>query len=257
MMQFGKFGVLLMVVMTAGCDQRRTDCEMLVGSMHALGKRLALAQRETASKDTSAQRVAETLRLFAAEATSTGETLAASVPTAPELKKIAADASSAALSLADSANRMVVAAERIKELDTARSAVRTQTSLANVAETNIKRMCASRSTQCATLSKVLLSRPAFPDPKASAETAQFWSERMTHWVDQLLAVELEDPELKHQVANLGQTARAIASASSTLSAAVVAEGELAAAARQFDSRIESAGAALTSARDFCQGLAQP
>lgn len=252
MKQLGTTGALLMLaIVVVGCNTKRSECETLVRSMRGLGRKLAVAQRETSNASVNAQSVASALRLFAKEATNTGEMLAASPFTNPELKRIASDASGAALSLADSATRMVDAAGRMKEIDATRGTVRAQRTLAEVAESNIRRQCASNVKECAALSKVLLSRPALSDGLDAPESAGTLSERITAWVVELMAVKLTDPELKHQVDNLSQTSRSFASALLTLSAANLAAKDLATATKSFDTQLDSAKAALTAAQDFC------
>lgn len=250
---FERLGVLLTTTLVIGCNQRQSECETVVGSMRALGRRLAVAQRETSQRSANAQQVSSALRTFAQEATSTGETLATSSVTLPELRRIASEASRAALSLADAATRMVNAAERMKGLEAARGAVRIQRTLADVAEAKIDRLCLKQSKECVALSKVLLSRPAFPESSAEPERTASWNVQVTTWIDQLSAVELKDPELRHQVANLAQTTKSLASALSTFSAITLAEKELAVSTKMFSSQIDSANAALTAAREFCKG----
>jgi hypothetical protein len=252
MKRFEPLGALLILAIATGCDKREAECNAVVGSMRSLGKKLAQAQKVTSSENATAQHVASALRTFAKEASNTGETLATTKFTLPELEQIATDAGGAALSLADSARRMVNAAERIKGVEPAQHAARIQRTLADVAAANLLRHCASNPTECTALSNVLLTRPPLPDPTVDPEQTVAWNGKLTAWLGELDALQQLGPELQHQIANLEQTSKSYATALTTLAASHDVASELTAATQAFGAKITAVDAALTAAQDFCK-----
>ncbi|HEY5962117.1 MAG TPA: hypothetical protein VIV60_36425 [Polyangiaceae bacterium] len=249
--RFGHIGVWLTLAL-AGCGGKESECRTLIGSMRALGRKLAVAQSVTSRENAEAQRVAIALRNFAREATSTGETLAESSFRVPNLKRIAGEASGAAFSLADSATKMVEVAERLRGQDPARHAASIQRTLADVAAANLRRLCASNLSDCTALSTVLLERPPFPDASVDPAGAAAWTEKATRWIAELTAVDVTNPELKHQIANLGQTSRAFATALTSLAAGNDSAKALTVATKAFSSNVATISAAMTEAQEFCK-----
>lgn len=242
----------MMAAAVVSCNQQDAECKALVGEIRSLGKKLAAAQSVTSSEDANAQQVAMALRTFAKDATSAGQALTAMAFTVPELQQVASEASSSALALADSAGRMVEAAERLKGSEPARYATNIQSSLANAAATSIKRHCASSPTDCTSLSKVLLSRPPFPNGSVDPAQAAVFNDQAQKWLVELAEVELLNPELQKLVANLKQTTSAYATALVTLAANHDSATELNAATKTLSLQIEAVSAAMTKAQAFCK-----
>jgi methyl-accepting chemotaxis protein len=101
--------------------------------MQSLGKKLAAAQSVAGKEHANTEQMASALRALAKEASNSAKTLDETTFTSEELSRIASDASSASLSLAEAAVHIAIAAERMKGTDSARNATKTIGSLADAA----------------------------------------------------------------------------------------------------------------------------
>jgi len=247
-----EFGVLMIAMLLAqGCGKKGAECELIVGSMKRLGKELAVAQKVTSNKNSKLDQVAAALRPFAAAAKDTGEVLAASELTTPELKKIAKDASEAALALAESSTKMADAAERMKGIDAARRAVNIRKTFVDAGETKLHELCTPATRECAPLLKVLFDAPRIPETPGDLQAKQAWANQVSVWASRLAGVHVANPDVNRQTASLTEAWKSFTSAMTalaTLSDEALAMDE---ASKAFSTPINSANAAMNAASKIC------
>jgi hypothetical protein len=252
MRSFSEFGVLMIATLLAqGCGRKGAECEIIVGSMKRLGKELAVAQKVTSSKNSKLDQVAAALRPFAAAAKDTGEVLAASELTTPELKKIAKDASEAALALAESSTKMADAAERMKGIDAARRAVNIRKTFVDAGETRLHELCTPATRECAPLLKVQFDAPAIPETPDDLQAKQAWANQVNIWTSRLASVRVSNPDVNRQTASLIQSWKSFASAMTALATLSDEALGMDEASKVFSTQINSANAAMNAASKVC------
>jgi hypothetical protein len=245
-------GVLLLAFPLFSCSKKTTECELVVQQMKGLAQKLSTAQKVTSNKAARLAQVVAALRPFAESAKSTGEMLTKTEFSNPELKKIAEDASEAALALAESASKMADAAERMKGLDAARQAVNIRKTFVDAGEQKIRDLCAKETAQCAALSRVLFAAPAFPESAGDLNAKQQWAGQVNVWLSQLSSIPLSNSELKQRTTSLIQAWTAFVSAMTALAALSDAALEMDAAAKSLSSNIGAANSATSAAVSFCK-----
>lgn len=252
MVRIGRAGMVLTMALAVSCGQKESECTTLVRPLKNLGKRLAEAQSVSGNENARPEQVAKAFRSLAKQAEGTAEALDHATFTSEELASIATQAAEAAASVAESAEQMARATAEMKGADVENRTARIQRTLANVAATNIERLCASRPAECEALSPLMLERPQLPPAIQDAEEATACSERTTAWLARLSALSVRTPELEQQIANLAQTSRAHATALAKLSASQAPSIVLTTLSKNLSRPIGSLGATLARAQELCK-----
>jgi hypothetical protein len=251
--RFGTLISLLVMSLSAiGCSKKGPECQALIGSMNELGSQLAETQKVIGNGDAKPERAAAALRPFAVVAKSTGDRLAKGEMTVPEIKKIAADASAAALALAASATSMAGMADRMKGLDAAGKAVEDQRKVIDGAEAAIKKICEANAAQCTELAQVLARFPSPPEKSDNLQATAAWNAKLTAWTNDLGKVQIKNRALDGHVTALDKGWKAFAAAMTTLANMTAAAKQYDDLAKAFNAQIEAARKAVGEANGFCK-----
>ena len=247
------FIVLALPLLGIGCSKKGPECETVIGSMNELGTKLGETQKVTSNSDAKPEQVAAALRPFALTAKSTGDKLAKGELTVPEIRKIAADASAAALALSSNSTRMADAADQMKGLDAASKAVEDQKKVVDTAEAEIKKLCEANAGQCVSLAKVMATFPPPPDKTDNMQLAAAWAVKLNAWATELTKVEVKNEALKGQIANFEKGWKSCAAAMTTLVGISETAKKYDEFANAFNAQIDVANKAIASANNFCKG----
>jgi hypothetical protein len=246
------FIAFVLPLLGLACSKKGPECQTLIGSMNDLGSKLSEAQKVTSNNEAKPEQVAAALRPFALTAKSTGEKLAKSELTVSEIRKIATDASAAALALASNAAQMADAAEQMKGIDAASKAVDDQRKLVDGAESEIKKLCEASAAQCVELAKVMAAFPPPPDKTDNMQLVGAWATKLNTWAADLAKVEVKNEALKGQIANFGRGWKSCAAAMTTLVGISETAKKYDEFANAFNAQIDIANKAIGSANAFCR-----
>lgn len=244
--------MLTLPLLAFSCSKKGPECQSLIGSMNELGTRLAETQRVTSDTNAKPEQVAAALRPFAIAAKATGDKLALSAMTVPEIKKIASDASAAALALASSSGSMADTADQMRGLDAAGKSVEDQKKIVDGAEAEIKKFCDANAGQCVELAKVLVTFPTPPEKSDNLPATAAWSTKLETWAGELSKVELKDAGLKTQVTTFEKGWKAFAAAMTTLVGISDTAKRYDEFAKAFNAQIDLANRAIGDANNFCK-----
>jgi hypothetical protein len=234
-----------------GCSKKGPECQMVIGSLNELGTKLAEAQKVTGNNDSKPEQVATALRPFAASSKLSGEKLAQSQITVAEIKKIAGDASGAALALSASATKMADMADHMKGLDAAGKALDDQKKVVDTAEAGVKKICEASPAQCAELVKVLEKFPPPPEKADNLQATGAWSSKLSGWAADLAKVKIDNSELKAQVSAYDQGWKTFAATMTTLVGITETAKKYDDVAKEFNAQIDVANKAVAAANGFC------
>jgi hypothetical protein len=244
---------LALALLVMGCSKKGPECQTLISSMNDLGTKLAEAQKVTSNNDAKPDQVAAALRPFGGAAKGTGDKLAATQFTVPEIKKIAADASAASLALASSANSMAEAADQMKGLDAATKAVEDQKKIVDGAEAEIKKICDGNAAHCVELGKVLVAFPPPPDKTDNPQATAAWTGKLATWAADLSKVEIKDAALKGHVTTFEKAWKSFGAAMTTLVGISETAKKYDDFAKTFNTQIDAANKAIGEANSSCRG----